>query len=50
MTPGAAASPVVTVFGRTGSIIGQSGDYTTSLIVEGTNLYFTDFRAQNALS
>ena len=41
---------VNSVFGRSGSIIGQLGDYTTSLITEGTNYYFTDIRAQNALS
>ena len=41
---------VNSVFGRSGSIMGQLGDYTTSLITEGTNFYFTDIRAQNALS
>lgn len=41
---------VTTVFGRNGAVIGQSGDYTTTLVAEGTNLYFTDTRAQNALS
>ena len=34
MTPGAVVAPVTTVFGRTGSIIGQSGDYTTTLVTE----------------
>lgn len=38
------------VFGRTGSVIAQAGDYTTDLVTEGSNLYFTDARAQNALS
>ena len=34
LTPAAVSVPVTTVFGRTGSIIGQAGDYTTSLIAE----------------
>ncbi len=43
--------PVTSVFGRTGSILALSGDYNTMLVTEsGTNLYFTDIRAQNALS
>lgn len=41
---------VTSVFGRTGAITAQSGDYTTSLVTEGTNLYFTDARARLALS
>jgi hypothetical protein len=42
---------VGSVFGRTGSIIALSGDYNTMLVTEsGSNLYFTDIRAQNALS
>lgn len=43
-------SLVSSVFGRNGAVIGQSGDYTTTLVTEGTNLYFTDTRAQEALS
>ena len=33
------------MFGRTGAITAQSGDYTTSLVTEGSNLYFTSARA-----
>ncbi len=43
-------APVTSVFGRTGAIIAQSGDYTTTLVTEGTNLYFTDSRARSAIS
>src|ERR1700730_335589 len=32
---------VSSVFGRTGAVTAQSGDYTTSLVTEGTNLYYT---------
>ena len=38
------------VFGRFGAVIAQSGDYRTDQVTEGTNLYFTDTRAQSALS
>ena len=41
--------PVTSVFGRTGSVVAQSGDYTTTLVTEGTNLYFTNARAIGAL-
>lgn len=37
----AAAAPVQSVFSRTGAITAQSGDYTTSLVTEGSNLYYT---------
>jgi hypothetical protein len=30
--------------GRTGAITSQAGDYTTTLVTEGTNLYFTNAR------
>jgi predicted heme/steroid binding protein len=43
-------APVTSVFGRVGAIIAQSGDYTTTLVTEGTNLYFTDARARQAIS
>lgn len=43
-------APVTSVFGRTGAIIAQSGDYTTTLVTEGTNLYYTDSRARSAIS
>src|SRR6185437_8604003 len=44
------SAPVTSVFGRTGAITAQSGDYTTSLITEGSNLYWTQKRFDNALS
>lgn len=40
---------VSSVFGRTGAVTAQSGDYNTSLVTENTNLYFTDERAQDAV-
>lgn len=49
-TFGAAASPVQSVFGRTGAITAQSGDYTTLQITESGNLYFTNARAVTALT
>ena len=39
------SAPVSSVFGRTGAVSAQSGDYTTNQVTEGTNLYFTDARA-----
>ena len=44
------AVAVTSVFGRTGAVTAQSGDYTTSLVTEGTNLYYTDVRARAAIS
>jgi len=41
---------VTSVFGRTGAVVAQSGDYTTTLVTEGTNLYFTNARARAAFS
>ena len=41
---------VISVFGRTGAIIAQSGDYSTTLVTEGTNLYYTDARARASFS
>ena len=43
-------APVTSVFGRTGAVVAQSGDYTTTLVTEGTNLYYTDGRARSAIS
>ncbi|HNW96538.1 MAG TPA: hypothetical protein PK547_00210 [Candidatus Paceibacterota bacterium] len=40
---------VMSVFGRTGTVTAQSGDYTTSLVSEGSNLYFTNARAVAAV-
>jgi hypothetical protein len=42
--------PVTSVFGRTGAVVATSGDYTTTQVTEGTNLYFTDARARTAIS
>jgi hypothetical protein len=41
---------VSSVFGRTGAIIALSGDYTTALVTEAVNLYFTEARARAAIS
>ncbi len=41
---------VTSVFGRTGAVTAQSGDYTTTQVTEGTNLYFTNTRARAAIS
>ena len=37
---------VTSVFGRTGAVVATSGDYTTTQVTEGTNLYYTDVRAR----
>lgn len=41
---------VTSVFGRTGAIVSQTGDYTTAQVTESTNLYYTDTRARSAIS
>jgi hypothetical protein len=41
---------VSSVFGRTGTVVATSGDYTTTQVTEGTNLYYTDLRARASLS
>jgi hypothetical protein len=43
-------SNVFSVFGRVGNVVGQAGDYTTSIVAEGTNLYYTDARSRSAIS
>lgn len=43
-------SNVFSVFGRVGNVVGQAGDYTTSLVAEGTNLYYTNARSRAAIS
>ena len=43
-------SGVSSVFGRTGAVTAQSGDYTTTQVTEGTNLYYTDGRSRGAIS
>ena len=39
-----ATNAVTSVFGRTGVVVAVSGDYTTTLVTEGTNLYYTEAR------
>ena len=41
---------VTSIFGRTGVVVATSGDYTTTLVTEGTNLYYTDVRSRTAIS
>jgi hypothetical protein len=41
---------VTSVFGRTGAVVSANGDYTTSQVTEGTNLYFTNARVHSAIS
>lgn len=41
---------VSSVFGRTGAVTAQSGDYNTLQVTENTNLYFTNQRARYAIS
>jgi hypothetical protein len=43
-------SNVFSVFGRVGNVVGQAGDYTTSIVTEGTNLYYTNARSRAAIS
>jgi ACT domain-containing protein len=50
LTPGAVSIPVNSIFGRTGSVTAQVGDYTTDQVTEGSNLYYTNIRARTALS
>ena len=47
--PSIGGGAVDSVFGRTGVVTAQTGDYTTSQVTEGTNLYFTDARVIAAL-
>jgi len=47
---GADNNSVTSVFGRTGVVTAQSGDYTSLQVTENTNLYFTDQRARFAIS
>lgn len=43
-------SSVLSVFGRTGAVLAEAGDYTTALVTESGNLYFTAPRAVTALT
>jgi hypothetical protein len=41
---------VTSVFGRTGAVVATSGDYTTTQVTEGTNLYYTQTRFNSAFA
>ena len=47
---GALVTGVSSVFGRTGAVVAASGDYTTTQVTEGTNLYYTQARFDTAFS
>lgn len=47
---GSLVTGVSSVFGRTGAVTAQSGDYTTTQVTEGTNLYYTQSRFDTAFS
>ncbi|MGA2266997.1 MAG: hypothetical protein ABSH44_00885 [Bryobacteraceae bacterium] len=49
-TANASGGGVPSVFGRTGPVTAQSGDYTTAQVTESGNLYFTSARARAALT
>jgi len=40
---------ISSVFGRTGVVVATSGDYTTTQVTEGTNLYYTNARGIGSL-
>jgi len=46
----ASENAVTSVFGRTGAVTSQTGDYLTSQVTESGNLYFTTSRARAAIS
>ncbi len=46
----AIVSGVSSVFGRTGVVTAQSGDYNTSQVTENTNLYYTQARFDTAFA
>jgi hypothetical protein len=45
---GGGGGAVASIFGRAGTVTAQSGDYTTTQVTEGANLYFTATRAAAA--
>ncbi len=49
-TANPASGAIAAVFGRTGAVTAQAGDYTTAQVPESGNLYFTNSRAQQAFS
>jgi hypothetical protein len=48
--PAGGVGSVSSVFGRSGAVTAQAGDYTTDLVTEGGNLYFTPARVQTAMA
>ncbi|MGD0500046.1 MAG: hypothetical protein ABSC23_16600 [Bryobacteraceae bacterium] len=49
-TANAPESAVSSIFGRTGAVTAQAGDYSTAQVTENGNLYFTNARVRAALS
>lgn len=47
---GSSLGPISSVFGRTGAVTAQTGDYTTSQVTEGSNLYYTLLRFASGLA
>lgn len=47
---GGGGGAVSSIFGRTGAVVATAGDYNTSQVTESGNLYFTNARAQSAMS
>lgn len=47
---GGGGGSISSIFGRVGVITAQSGDYNTTLVTEGTNLYWTQTRFNNAFT
>jgi hypothetical protein len=47
---GSGGGGVTSVFTRTGAVVAVSGDYTTAQVTESGSLYFTNARAQAAIS
>jgi predicted heme/steroid binding protein len=43
-------APVRSVFGRTGDVVAEAGDYNTEQVIETTNLYFTEERSRASIS
>src|SRR5664279_4659534 len=48
--PAGGVGSVSSVFGRSGAVTAQAGDYTTDLVTEGANQYFTPARVQTAMA
>ncbi len=47
VTGGGGGGAVDSVFGRTGNVTAENGDYNTSQVSEGLNLYYTEDRVSN---